>query len=509
MQRLHSPEQAAQWLRLNVLGNLLTDHRLVHANDGFIAWPGAVHDARRFIPEALERGASACIVEEEGLDTFDWTHTAAHNGRVASYAGLKSACGSIAASFYAHPSASLNMVAITGTNGKTSSAWWLAHALEKLGQRAAFVGTLGMGRLGHLTATGMTTPDPVLLQSHLRVMVEEGVQACVMEASSIGMAEHRLDGTQLRVALFTNFTQDHLDYHGDMARYWSAKEALFEWPGLQHAVINLDDPQGAVLANKLKVAGDVTVWTFSSTNVQEPVVAAHSGQSQHVQASQVDFNAQGMHFQVAHGGHKARINSHLVGDYNVSNLTGVMTCLCAMGYPFTEVIRVCESLPSVPGRMELLGQSDQPLVVIDYAHTPDAVEKALQGLTPLAKRRGGALVCVIGCGGDRDSSKRSQMASAAERFSQHVVLTSDNPRSEDPQSILSEMARGLQAPQSAHIEVDRATAIAMAVQQAQAADVVLIAGKGHETFQEILGVKYPFSDQWHAQQALNHRSLHV
>jgi len=205
MQRLQTPDQAALWLRERVTGSLCTDNRKVQINDGFIAWPGAAHDARRFVPIALEQGASACVIEETGADVFDWTDVPHIHDRVASYSGLKSACGPIAASFYQHPSVDMDVIAITGTNGKTSCAWWLAHALQNLDQPTSIVGTLGLGRPNSLATTGMTTPNPVLLQSHLREMLDEGVSRCVMEASSIGIAEHRLDGTHLRLAVFTNF----------------------------------------------------------------------------------------------------------------------------------------------------------------------------------------------------------------------------------------------------------------------------------------------------------------
>lgn len=503
MQRLQTPDQAAQWLHARVAGKLCTDNRKVQANDGFIAWPGAAHDARRFVPLALEQGASACLIEESGADAFAWDDVPHADDRVASYKGLKSACGPIAASFYQHPSTEMDVIAITGTNGKTTCAWWLAHALQELGQPSSLVGTLGLGRPDSLTITGMTTPDPVLLQSHLREMVHEGVSSCVMEASSIGIAEHRLDGTHLRLAMLTNFSQDHLDYHGDMAQYWQAKAALFDWPDLQVAVINIDDPQGVLLANTLQNKAQVKVWTYA-TQTQNT-----KADTQHVQALKVHLADRGMRFDIKLGDTTHSLETSVVGDYNVSNLTGVITCLCALGHRFEDAVDACLNLPSVPGRMELFGNAGDPLVVVDFAHTPDAIEKALLALKPLAALRGGDIICVVGCGGDRDKLKRPLMAAAAEMYAQQVVLTSDNPRSEDPEIILREMYAGLKTPQSAHKVVDRAQAIAQAVQNARPSDLVLIAGKGHETYQEINGVKHPFSDQSFAQQAINNRSMHV
>lgn len=503
MQRLQTPELAAQWLRARVTGNLYTNNRKVQTNDGFIAWPGAVHDARRFIPMALEQGASACLIEDSGAEAFAWNDVPNIDDRVASYNGLKLACGPIAASFYQHPSTEMDVIAITGTNGKTTSAWWLTHALQNLGKPSSMVGTLGMGRPDSLTATGMTTPDPVLLQSHLREMVREGVSSCVMEASSIGIAEHRMDGTHLRLAMFTNFSQDHLDYHGDMARYWQAKAALFDWPDLSAAVINIDDPQGIVLANTLQNKAQVKVWTYAIKK-QEVEQGA-----QHIQAVKVEYANCGMRFAVKLGDTTSSIETNMVGDYNVSNLTGVVACLCALGHRLEDAGNASKNLPSVPGRMELFANAGDPLVIVDFAHTPDAIEKALQALQPLATLRGGDIICVFGCGGDRDKAKRPLMAAAAEMYAQHIVLTSDNPRSEDPESILRDMYAGLKAPQSARKVVDRAQAIAEAVQHARPSDLILIAGKGHETYQEINGVKHPFSDQLLAQQAINNRSMHA
>jgi UDP-N-acetylmuramoyl-L-alanyl-D-glutamate--2,6-diaminopimelate ligase len=408
----------------------------------------------------------------------------------------------IAAAYYEQPSQQLDVVAITGTNGKTSTAWWLAHALHNAGKRCAMVGTLGVGEVGHLEVTGMTTPDPVLLQARLRSMVDAGVNACAIEASSIGLAEHRLDGTQVRVAMFTNFTQDHLDYHGDMANYWQAKLALFSWAGLQAAVVNVDDAQGAALAAQLQARSDLNVWTVSCAANAVP-------SAQHIVARTIQHGARGLCFEVVEGEEAHALETQLVGHYNVSNVLGVIACLRALGYNLADALQACCVLPAVPGRMQTVGEAGEPLVVIDYAHTPDAVVQAVQALLPLAKSRGGELTCVLGCGGDRDAAKRPMMAAAAEQYAQHVVLTSDNPRSEDPQTIVNQMLTGLQNAAKAKVIVDRAQAIAQAVQHAHAHDVVLVAGKGHEDYQEISGVKYPFSDVQHARDALAQRRAHV
>ena len=507
MKRLHSPQNAAQWLRTQVRGVLHTDSRRVGAGDGFIAWPGGVTDGRQFVASALKQGATACVVEQSGAEVFAWGESQA----IATYDGLKAASGLIAAAYYEQPSLSLDVVAITGTNGKTSTAWWLAHALQNVGKRCAIVGTLGVGEMGQLEVTGMTTPDPVLLQARLRDMVNAGVNACAIEASSIGLAEHRLDGTHVRVAMFTNFTQDHLDYHGDMASYWQAKLALFNWTGLQAAVVNVDDVQGVALAAELQARGEVHVWTVScdldSGSIANTNANAKTGASaQHLVARHIQHGQMGLSFEVVEGNDAHALETQLVGHYNVSNVLGVIACMRAMGYSLADAVQACRVLPAVPGRMQTVGDAGEPLVVIDYAHTPDAVTQAVQALLPLAKSRGGELTCVLGCGGDRDAAKRPLMAAAAEQHAQHVVLTSDNPRSEDPQTILNQMLAGLTHAAKTKVIADRAQAIAHTVQHARAQDVVLVAGKGHEDYQEISGVKHPFSDVQHAREALQHRA---
>jgi UDP-N-acetylmuramoyl-L-alanyl-D-glutamate--2,6-diaminopimelate ligase len=302
--------------------------------------------------------------------------------------------------------------------------------------------------------------------------------------------------------MFTNFTQDHLDYHGDMASYWQAKLALFSWSGLQAAVVNVDDAQGAALATQLQARGDLNVWTISCA-------ANAVSSAQHIVARHIQHGARGLCFEVVEGKEAHALETQLVGNYNVSNVLGVIACMCAMGYSLADAVQACRVLPAVPGRMQTVGAAGEPLVVIDYAHTPDAVAQAVQALLPLAQSRGGELSCVLGCGGDRDVTKRPLMAAAAEQHAQHVVLTSDNPRSESPEAILNSMWMGLQHADRATVIVDRAQAIAHAVANAKPEDVVLVAGKGHEDYQEILGVKHPFSDVQHARDALAQRRAHV
>jgi UDP-N-acetylmuramyl-tripeptide synthetase len=505
---LSRPDEVADWLRARVSGRLQCDSRQVRPGDAFVAWPGAATDGRCFVASALAAGAAAVLVEQEGVQAYGFD-----DDRVLAVPSLKALAGPIASAFHGHPSAGLDLVAITGTNGKTSTAWWTAQLLAAAGRPCAVVGTLGIGQPpvagggGHaLMPTGLTTPDPVLLQSRLREMVDGGVRACAIEASSIGLVEGRLNALQIRVAVFTNFTQDHLDFHGDMDAYWAAKAALFDWPGLASAVVNLDDPRGPGLAARLQARG-LDVWTVAIDAPGQPGMAQ-------LAAVELGFTDRGMRLVLQERDAAGRPGASLdmalplVGRYNVSNLLCVLASARALGVPLADAVAACQALTPVPGRMEQVPapRSGLPLVLVDYAHTPDALEKALQALQPLAQQRGGALWVVVGCGGDRDAGKRPLMAAVAEREAQHPVLTSDNPRSEDPLAILAQMRAGLRQPARAHIEPDRAAAIGHAVRQAGAHDVVLIAGKGHEDYQDVQGVKTEFSDQAHALAALQQRA---
>jgi len=483
--QLHTPEQAAGWLRERVSGGLRTDSRKLAKGDGFIAWPGAATDGRRFVGAALAAGAAACLVEQEGVSAYGF-----QDGKVAEYAGLKAATGPIAAVYFNEPSRQLRISAVTGTNGKTSTAWWLAQALGRLGRKCGLIGTLGTGEPGNMVSNGLTTPDPVLLQQELRRFADQGFVACALEASSIGVVEHRLDATAIEVAIFTNFTQDHLDYHASMEAYWEAKAGLFRWPGLKAAVINIDDAKGDELKDSLAGSG-LDIWTVSCT---EPA---------RLQALNIEHGSDALSFDVVEGAESHALATRLVGQYNVSNLLGVLAALRAMGVPLADAVKACTGLLPVPGRTETLALPGRPLVVIDYAHTPDALEKVLLALRPAAASRGGQLWCVFGCGGDRDATKRPLMAAVAEKNADQVVVTSDNPRSENPLAIICQVLLGLSHRDAVHVQADRAAAITHALSLADPDDVVLLAGKGHESFQEIGGAKLPFSDREHAQAALD------
>ncbi|MDO8767944.1 MAG: UDP-N-acetylmuramoyl-L-alanyl-D-glutamate--2,6-diaminopimelate ligase [Burkholderiaceae bacterium] len=499
----HSPQECAQWLHSRVTGVLHTDSRKVKTGDGFIAWPGAITDGRQYVAQALLQGASACIVEKNGLSKYAMCDEHA----IACYSNLKSATGLIAAEYYEHPTQSVDVIAITGTNGKTSSAWWLAQALSLAKttppKNCGMVGTLGIGQpplsndksdqSSSIVMTGLTTPDPVLLQQEFRNFVNANFAACAIEASSIGLAENRLDGTVIKVAVFTNFTQDHLDYHGSMDAYWQAKLKLFFWPSLQAAVINIDDPKGRELLTVLEHHA-VELWSISITGPAR------------LRAHDICYVENGLQFNVTEDGATHRIRTSMIGNYNVSNILGVIAAMRAIGVELSASVEACQLLTPVPGRMDCVSQFGYPSVVIDYAHTPDALENALKTLRYMADQRQGRLVCVFGCGGNRDASKRPLMASIAEKYADTILVTSDNSRNENPTIIFNQILSGFSEKASADLVPDRAQAIARSISVAGINDVILIAGKGHENYQEIAGEKHFFSDKEHALSALSRRS---
>ena len=520
--QLESVAAAVAWLVGRGARALGADSRRVAPGDAFIAWPGHSVDGRQFVAPALAAGAVACLVEADGVSALEagW----AADAPVAAFAGLKAATGAIAGGFMANPSERLDVIAVTGTNGKTSTAWWFAQAMHALGRRCGVIGTLGIGEPpspaasgspdpadaanaanatnpanaadapAGIVPTGMTTPDPVAVQAGFKRFADAGFDACAIEATSIGLAEHRLAGTQIRVALFTNFTQDHLDYHGTMEAYWHAKAALFAWPGLQAAVLNLDDPRGAELACRLQ-NGPVDVWTYSTTGAAR------------LRAASIRYAGAGLRFDVHEDGACATVSTPLIGGYNASNLLAAIGGLRALGVSLADAAAACAGLTPVPGRMQRVAcERAGPHVVVDYAHTPDALEKALVALQPFTDERGGKLWCVFGCGGNRDAGKRPRMGALAQRLAHQVIVTSDNPRNEAPAFILLQIVAGLPGHQErVKVIEDRRSAIAHAVRNAAARDVILIAGKGHEAYQEIRGVKHPFSDVDEARAALARR----
>jgi UDP-N-acetylmuramyl-tripeptide synthetase len=501
------------WLQARGIQALTVDSRAVprlaaSAPVAFVAWPGAATDGRAYVPQALAAGAQAALLEAEGLahclPMLDMA-----DDRWVPVLGLKALLAELAHAFYGEPSAQLEVVAVTGTNGKTSTSWWTAQALTACGMPAGVVGTLGVGRPEYAgwQPTGLTTPDPVTLHAIFRQFLSQGLKAAAIEASSIGIEEHRLDATRVAVAQFTNFTQDHLDYHGDMATYWRAKAKLFMWPGLRAAVVNVDDAQGDALSDLCEQQG-LSVWRYA---LHRPA---------RLYAARVETTAQGMrvHLQERDSTlqtvlEAAVLDLPLMGEFNASNVLCVIGALRALAVPLADAVRACAGLTAVPGRMQqvqLDGAAAEPtmalpLVVVDYAHTPDALQKALLALRPVVQARDGRLWCVFGCGGDRDATKRPLMGAMADQYADDIVLTSDNPRHERPGHILSQILMGIA--RTAHVAVieNRQEAIAHAVMHCAPHDVVLLAGKGHETTQEIAGHKHPFSDVQVSMQALQIR----
>lgn len=501
---------ACDWMRqVAPSAQLTSDSRRVVAGDIFLAYPGDEADGRNYIDDAIERGAAAVLVED--ADAFRWND--AHDGVPhRAIAGLKDTVGLLASAWYGEPAGAMLTVGVTGTNGKTSCTQWLAAALAQLGEPTAVIGTLGVGvrRRGEpteLEATGYTTPDAVLLQRKLAELRDAGATALAIEVSSIGLHQQRLAGMHFDIAVFTNFTRDHLDYHGTMAAYEQAKTRLFDWAGLKHAVINLDDEMGLRLVQRLQ-ANSPTVGLYGYTTLGRTAPGVSV-----VAACDARATGAGTTFQVDAPHGSATVKSHIVGQFNVSNLLAVACVLLAHGIEWRKACEVLETLTAVPGRMQQLSGNDAPLVVIDYAHTPDALEKTLAALRDVAQQRGGRLWCVFGCGGDRDAGKRPKMGAAAEAADE-IIITSDNPRSENPADIMAQIAAGMTSammPTQAdgarpQLIEDRAAAILRAVKHAGKNDVVLLAGKGHESYQEVRGRKRPFLDADHAALALAARA---
>ena len=465
-----------------MIERLSSDSRRCAPGVAFFAYPGEKADGRAHIGEAASRGAAAVLWEEEG---FEWRA----EWRVPNVAvrGLKQHAGELAHEFYGRPSGSLWMCGITGTNGKTSCSQWLAAALGRHGTRTGVIGTLGSGFPGALAPLWNTTPDALEAHALLRGMLDQGAAAVAMEVSSHGLVQGRVGGIAFDCALFTNLSHDHLDYHGSMEAYAQAKARLFDTPGLQAAVLNLDDVAGVRLAQRLAGRGVRTIG-YSLGPLAAPVTGEYLSAA----------SAGGPAVQIESSWGRADATVSALGRFNLSNALGVLGCLLAHGVAFEEGVSLLAQLPPVPGRMQRIG--DAPLVVIDYAHTPDALEKVLHALRPVASERGGRLVALFGAGGDRDAAKRPLMGAAAARLADRVVLTSDNPRGEDPLEIIAALQRGAGA--ACEVEPDRRRAIEQAVSGAAPRDVILVAGKGHEAYQEIRGRREPFSDEAVARAAL-------
>lgn len=469
-----------------VISGLGLDSRAIGPGEAFFALAGARGHGLDHAEQALAAGATAIVFEPPapaGTTVPD---------RALALPGLRTELGAIADRFHGQPSRAMVVIGVTGTNGKTSTVQLLAQALEGAGHCAASIGTLGVGRPGALCAGERTTPDVLTVHRLLAGLRADSVDHVAMEVSSHALDQGRVDGVRFGIAVFTNLSRDHLDYHGSMVTYGAAKARLFSCAGLAAAVINLDDAFGRSL-----FAGLAGVKRPIGVSVQGELAAS-------VRAHAVALGPGGLHFDLQIGEHALPVHSPLLGRFNVDNLLAVAGVLHALDWPLAAIAARLASLQPVPGRMQRLGGTDgQPLVVIDYAHTPDALEQALASLRDHAR---GRMLCLFGCGGERDAGKRPQMAAIAERLADSVVVSDDNPRDEDGDAIVAAIVAGFERPEAVAVERDRALAIGWIIAQASPDDVVLIAGKGHETYQESAGRRLPFDDARQAQQALELRS---
>ncbi len=459
---------------------LRLDSRAITSGEWFVALAGQHGHGLSHAAQALAQGAGGVIHETPAAPALLETLP---GGRLIGVPQLRSHLGTIADRAWRSPSKALAVVGVTGTNGKTSTVHLLAQALAGAGIDVASIGTLGTGRPGALVDTGYTTPDVLTVHAELRRFADAGISHVAMEVSSHALDQGRVDQVAYAIAVFTNLTRDHLDYHGDMAGYGAAKARLFAWPGLGHAVVNTDDAFGRELATRLPDGVVRLRYGLQTIDDITPEITA----------SDVVTGADGLRFTLRIGADSIAVTTRLLGSFNVSNLLAVAGCLHALNWSLGDIATALARLGSVPGRMNRYGGGDKPLVVVDYAHTPDALEQALRGLREHEHAR---LHCVFGCGGERDTGKRPQMAAAAQALADRIIVTDDNPRHENGDDIVDDILAGLDDDGLARttVERDRARAIAIAVAMAGADDIVLVAGKGHEPYQDIAGVKRPFDD---------------
>jgi UDP-N-acetylmuramoyl-L-alanyl-D-glutamate--2,6-diaminopimelate ligase len=470
------------------ISGLALDSRLVKPGDLFFACKGTHLDGRQFIDAVVAKGAAAIVAEASSANT---TYSLQDNSPIFPVHNLNHRISHIAANFYGHPAKALRIVGITGTNGKTSSSHFIAGALHQLGVTTGVIGTLGCGIYGHIQPSNLTTPDAITLQASFADFVKQSAKVVAMEVSSHSLDQGRVDDVPFEVAIFTNLTRDHLDYHGDMASYGAAKRRLFESPHLKHAIINVDDPFGRELIESLP--RQETIYAYG---VGHRVMQASRPL---IYADDLHLDISGMHARVHTPWGKGDLHTGLIGHFNLSNILAVLTTLCLLDVPFKDALSSLTHLKPVAGRMQALGGKAKPLVIVDYSHTPDSLEKALIALKQHCE---GQLYCIFGCGGDRDKGKRPMMAKIAEQYADHVIVTDDNPRHESPEQIVADILPGFAEPTKIIVQHDRSKAIQEIIQCAVAGDCILIAGKGAETYQQIGDTKIPFSDIEKVQQSL-------
>ncbi|MGK0297287.1 MAG: UDP-N-acetylmuramoyl-L-alanyl-D-glutamate--2,6-diaminopimelate ligase [Gammaproteobacteria bacterium] len=464
------------------ISGLCLDSRKVMDGDIFIALNGTHKNGMNFIKDAINKGAVAVLIgsELEGVTNF-------LSIPIFSIINLDSKLGLLASRYYNNPSQNLNIIGVTGTNGKTSVASFLAQILSKHGQMpVGSIGTLGSGIFGNLKPSPNTTPDILTINRLLAEFSSHHIKDVVMEVSSHGLEQGRVDNLIFETAVFTNLSRDHLDFHGDMSLYGAAKEKLFDKPGLKNAVINIDDEFGIKLASKI---------SYHINKIRYGLLDNHKKRNSNVHdvtAKIVRSELNSITIDISSPWGKGEVAVSLSGDFNVNNVLACLSVVCLQGMTFDNALEAISKIQGVPGRMEYFGKPSTAKIFIDYSHTPDALLHALETLRSQCKER---LVCVFGCGGDRDIGKRPQMGHIAEQYADLVFLTNDNPRSESPEKIIKDIQSGMKGSVPVEVIVDRSSAIREAIHTSGKDDYVLIAGKGHEIYQEIGLVKHPYSDR--------------
>lgn len=461
-----------------VIQNIQADSRKIKPNDLFLAIPGLTTDGREHIAQAIAKGAVAVLAEAPyNVDKINKSKVP-----IVVISDLTKRLGIVASYFYGDPSHSMQVIGVTGTNGKSSTCHFIAELLRNLGCSAATIGTLGIGTSNGYRPTNFTTPDVITLQQNLAALRESGIQSVAMEVSSHALEQYRTVGVNFKMGIFTNLTQDHLDYHQTMSNYWQAKLKFFLDYAISKAVINLDDPYGRQLL--VLLPANITVIGYTLETDRKVAIPC-------IIASDIQHSYNGIKTKLSFMGYEYTVDLPVLGNFNLSNMLAAIGAVSNLGYAMPDVLAQIAKVRNIPGRMQRIYCEHQPLVVVDYAHTPDALSRVLETLRYYCK---GKLWCVFGCGGDRDRSKRPAMLSAALTFSDKVILTQDNPRTEDPQQIIADTLQNQSDLSKVQIELDRRFAIEMAIRKANEKDVILVAGKGHEDYQIIGTTKYPFSD---------------
>jgi UDP-N-acetylmuramoyl-L-alanyl-D-glutamate--2,6-diaminopimelate ligase len=460
--------------------NITADSRKVAHGSLFLAYPGDKIDGRHFIADAIKNGVSAVL-----WDSADFSWNADWPVENIAIKNLRLQAGYIAAQYYKNPSSTLWTIGVTGTNGKTSITQWLSQCLNYLNRKTAVIGTLGNGFSDQLTEAINTTPDAILLQWMLADFLKQGAEVVVLEVSSHGLHQGRVNGVEFDIAVLSNLSRDHLDYHSTLEEYAAAKRRLFDSIGLKTSIVNCDDDFGKQIERDLKNVG--------------AAVVTYGIEHGDVRATKLHFQDTYFNFVAVTSQGNAEVRANLIGRFNVYNVLAVLATLLASNVSLQEAVKAISYIQSAPGRMQQLGGGKLPMVVVDYAHTPDALEKVLSTLKT-QKKEGAKLICVFGCGGDRDAGKRELMGKIASDLADAVVVTSDNPRHENKYKIINEILQGMQG--NYLIEQDRAKAIKASIFAAKSGDIVLIAGKGHEQYQEIKDKRHHFSDLEQAQKVL-------